>query len=122
MKELTEYNCVDVDDEFWPQIPQNEIERLSVTPITQEIMDVIYGLIHEKVIVKPGHPSFGVTILDCDVVVYMDISDKLLEKHCRQRGDTVLRDALFVKRLVENDLCNHKTKNDKVFYCLTVTE
>ena len=122
IKKLSEYNCVDVDDVFWPQIPKEEIARLSVTPITQEIMDDIFRLMREKVTVKPGRPLFGVTILDCDVVVYLDIAEALLEKHCRARGDTTLRDALFVKKLVEADLTSHKAKSDKVFYDLTVCE
>jgi len=122
IKQLSGYNCVDMDDEFWPQIPEEEIEILGQTPITQEIIDAIYKLVYEKITVKPGSPLFGFAILDCEVVVYLDISEKLLEKHCKMRGDTTLVDALFIKKCVEEDWNRHKEKSVKPFYYLTITE
>ena len=122
MKHISDYNCVDVDDEFWPQISDEDIERYSETPITQAVMDEIFELIHEKVTVRPGYPLFGVLILDCEVVVYLDISEELLKKHCEERGDTSLRDALFVKKLVEDDWYRHKAMKERTFYYLTITE
>jgi adenylate kinase family enzyme len=122
LKELSQYHCVDVDDIFWPQISEKEIEALSETPITKEIMDEIYKLVHEKINVKPGFPLFGFAIHDCEAVVYLDISETLLEKHCQTRGDTSLADALFVKKCVEEDWNEHKAKNLKVFYYLTIVE
>jgi len=122
INQLPEYNCVDVDDEFWPQISQKEIERLSETPITYATMDYIFKHMHEKITIKPGRPMFGVLILDCEVVVYLDISEELLKKHCHTRGDTTLRDALFVKKLVEENWHDHKERNEKTFYYLTIAE
>ena len=122
IKLLPQYNCVDLDDEFWPQIPKKDIKRLGQTPITKEIIDEIYELVYEKMTVKPGCPLFGFAILDCEAVVYLDISEKLLEAHCHSRGDTTLTDALFIKDCVEEDWEKHKQKNEKVFYYLTITE
>ena len=122
IKQLPEYNCIDMDDKFWVQIPEEEIEVLSQTPITEEVISTIFKLMYEKVTVTPGFPMFGVLILDCEVVVYLDISEKLLEEHCKRRGDTALVDALFVKKRIEEDWNNHKAKNEKVFYYLTITE
>ena len=122
IKQLSGYNCIDMDDEFWCQIPEDEIKRLSQKPITTEIMDIIYRLVHEKITIKPGFPLFGIAIHNCEAVVYLDISKKLLSEHCKARGDTSIRDALFVKRYVEDEWNNHKAKNDKVFYRLSVTE
>ena len=122
IKQLSQYNCIDVDDEFWPQISEEEIEILSQTPITKEIIGAIYKLVYEKITVKPGYPLFGFAILDCEAVVYLDISEKLLEAHCKKRGDTNFIDALFIKKCVEEDWNVHKAKNKKIFYYLTVTE
>ena len=122
IKQLPQYNCIDVDDEFWPQIPEKEIKILSQTPITKKIFDSIYKLMCEKVTVKPGFPLFGVAILDCEVVVYLDISEKLLEEHCIKRGDTSFADALFIKKCIEEYWNTHKKKSEKTFYCLTITE
>ena len=114
-RHLPEYNCIDMDDEFWHQVSEEELKVLSKTPITKSILDRIFELVHEKVAVKPGFPLFGVVILDCEAVVYMNISEKLPEAHCKSRGDTDLADALFVKRYIESDLQRHKAKNDKAF-------
>jgi len=122
LKQLSEYNCIDVDDEFWHQIPKEDIEVLSQTPITKEIIDTICKLMHNKITVKPGFPLFGITILDCEAVVYLDISEQLLEEHCEKRGDTNLDDAIFIKKCVEEDWNNHKMKKEKILYYVTVTE
>lgn len=122
IKQLTPYNCLDIDDELWPQIPEEEIAILSQTPITKEIIDAIYTLVYEKITVKAGFPLFGFAILDCEAVVYLDISERLLEEHYKKRGDTSLVDALFIKKCVEEDLNRHTVKNAKTFYYLTVTE
>jgi len=116
------YNCIDVDDEFWHQLSKEEIEAFSQTPITKEIIDAICKLMCEKITIKPGFPLFGVTILDCEAVVYLDISEKLLAEHCGKRGDTSMADALFIKKYIEDDWNKHKEKNEKMFYYLTITE
>lgn len=51
----------------------------------------------------------------------MDISDELLAAHCR-KCDSDFEDAKRIKEAIEGDWNNHKSKNDKVFYYLTVTE
>jgi len=122
LRQLSQYNCVDVDDELWPQISEEETERLSQTPITKEIIDAVVRHMHEKITVKQGRPLFGIAVLDCDAVVYLDISAQLLEEHCKKRGDTSLMDALYVKTRVEEDWAAHRARNEKVFYYLTVRE
>jgi len=77
---------------------------------------------NEKITVKPGFPLFGVAILDCEAIVYLDISERLLEKHCEHRGDTTLDDAIFIKKRIEADLNSNKARNDKTLYYLTIME
>jgi len=122
MQQLFQYKCVDIDDVLWPQISEAETEALSKTPITEEIMDSIYKLAYEKVIVTPGCPLFGFVILDCEAVIYLDISQELLKKHCDKRGDTGFTDASYIKKRIEEDWAAHKIINEKVFYYLTVPE
>lgn len=113
--------CVDLDDELWPQLTKEEAEFISQKPWTNEIGDFIDKLVYEKISVKAGHPLFTTIIVDCDVVVYLDISDKLLAEHCQKRGNSFL-DAKNVKNSVEEDWNAHRKKGGKVFYYLTVTE
>ena len=115
------YNCIDMDDEFWPQVSNEDVAYLSQTPFTKEMSDFIYKLIYEKITGKPGYPLFGFVILDCEAVVYLDIAEDLLQEHCKMRG-TSFADALYIKKGIEEDWRNHKAKCDKVFYYLTITE
>ena len=123
-KQLSEYNCKDLDDALWPNLPKEEATRLNKVnepPWTKENGDEIYRIISTYGEVKPGFPLFGSTILDCEAVVYLDISDALLMKHCEKRGDS-FEFAKRYKEAIENDWNNHKAKKDKAFYYLVVTE
>ena len=122
IKHLTGYNCIDMDDVFWSQATKDEFEYFGQTPFTKEMRDSIYKLVYERISVKPGFPLFGFAILDCEVVIYLDIAENLLEEHCKKRGTHSYTDALYIKKGIEEDWNNHKLKNDKVFYYLTITE
>ncbi len=113
--------CVDLDDELWPQLTKEEAEFISQKPWTNEIGDFIDKLVYEKISVKTGHPLFTTIIVDCDVVIYLDISDELLMEHCKKRGNNFL-DSKNVKKSIEEDWNNHRKKGGKTFYYLTVTE
>lgn len=114
-------NCVDLDAELWPQLTKEEAAFISQTPWTKEISDEIDRLVYEKIRVKPGFPLFTSIILDCEAVVYLDISNELLMEHCKRRGAD-FTDAKKIKEAIEGDWNNHRAKNDKVFYYLTITE
>ena len=114
-------HCVDLDDELWPQLTKEEADFISQKPWTNEIGDFIDKLVYERVSVMAGHPLFTTIIVDCDVVIYLDISDALLEKHCKIRG-VDFADSKNVKEAVEEDWNHHREKGGKTFYYLMVTE
>lgn len=60
-------------------------------------------------------------LLDCEVVVYIDISDEILLKHCQKRG-VDFNYSLQMKNEIEKDWNNHKEKNDKMFYYVAMAE
>ena len=84
IEQLEGYNCIDMDDEFWPQASKAEFEFYSQRPFTKEMSDSLYKLFCQRLSVKPGYPLFGVYILDCEVVVYLDIAEKLLKEHFKK--------------------------------------
>ena len=122
LKQLKEYHCIDMDDEFWTLASEEEIEFYSQRPFTREMSDSLYKLFYERMSTKYGFPLFGVYILDCEVIVYLDISENLLKSYCKKRGDTNFTDAFNLKKWLEDDLDKHKAKNDKAFYLITIKE
>jgi shikimate kinase len=122
IKQLHKYNCIDMDDEFWTFASKEEIDFYSQRPFTKEMNDSLFKLFNERVSVKSGFPSFGVFILDCEVVVYLDIAESLLNEHCNKRGDTNFSDAHNIKKWIEDDLTNHKQRKDKAIYYVTIKE
>lgn len=122
LRHFSAYNCIDMDDVFWPQTSKEEYEYYSKRPFTKELSDSLRELFFERISAKAGNPLFGVYILDCEVVVYLDISDDLLKKHCEKRGDTCFLDAFNLKKWIEGDCKEYRNKTNSVFYHLTVNE
>ena len=121
LKQLSQYNCEDLDAVLWPNLLEEETAFLSQTPWTEEMGAEIDRLVYKYVKVKPGHPLFTSVIVDCEAVIYLDISDDLLAEHCKKRGENFM-DAKNIKEAIEGDWNNHKAKNEKTFYYITVTE
>ncbi len=114
-------NCVDMDSIAFANITDEEAALISQTPWTKEIGDAVDKIVYRNVKVKPGSPVFGTVIVDCDIVIYLDISDELLAKHCQKRGAN-FADAKQMKQAIEGDWNTHKAKDDKLFYYVTMLE
>lgn len=112
---------VDMDEALWPQLTKDEEAYICKKPWTREIGNFTSKLVKERVSVKAGQPIFSLILLDCEVVVYLDISDELLAEHCRKRGSS-FQDAKNVKDAIENGWNSQRKNNDRVFYYLNVTE
>ena len=124
LKRLSDYNCLDMDSELWPNIPPDEMElfsKLSQEPWTKEFGDEIDRLTYKYLKVKPGYPMFTSVIVDCEAVVYLDISDSLLTQHCEIRNVS-FGDAKNIKEAIEDDWNNNKAKGDKTMYYVMLTE
>lgn len=112
---------VDMDEALWPQLTKDEETYICTKPWTREIGDFTSQLVKERVTIKSGHPIFSLILLDCDVVIYLDINDKLLAEHCNKRGSD-FADAKNVKEAIENTCNNQRKNSDKMFYYLNMTE
>lgn len=93
-------NCVDIDDELPPLLNDKEKDFLQKAHMlnnswTEEIGNEVERLTKEKVKIKAGFPLFGTIILDCDVIVYLDIEESLLSEHCKKRKIN-LSDAIAI--------------------------
>ena len=114
-------HCVDVDVLLGECMTAEEIAFCSQVPWTEEIGKVYDEIMFERVKVKPGHPLFCSCVLDCEAVVYIDISKENLLNHCEKRGVDFYY-ALQMKEEIEKDWNNHKEKNEKIFYYVVMPE
>jgi Predicted nucleotide kinase (related to CMP and AMP kinases) len=121
---LSDYNCVDMDAELWPNLPAEETELLNELiqkEWTEELGKEVDRLAYKYLKVKSGCPLFTTVVVDCDVLVYLDISDELLFKHCEKRGDD-FTDAKNTREAVEKDWESHKARGDKTLYYVMTAE
>ena len=96
-------NGLDMDKIIFPLLSDEEREYVCQTPWTPEIGETMDRLVKEKIKIKPGQPVFGTVIIDCDLIVYLDISDKLLLARTKSRNVNY-QDAKNMKDSIERDI------------------
>ena len=79
--------AVDMDALAFVDITDDEYRIINQSPWTEEIGDMVDYIVYRNIKVKPGQPVLGTVIVDCEVVVYLDISKALLVEHCKKRGE-----------------------------------
>lgn len=94
---------LDMDEIIFPLLTEQEKEYVCQTPWTEEIGKTMDRLVRERVKIKEGQPVFGTVIIDCDLIVYLNISDDLLRKRATSRGVNY-SDAKSMKDNIERDL------------------
>ncbi len=77
---------LDMDKEIFPLLSKEETEYVCSTPWTEEIGNKMDELVRTKLQIKPGIPMFGTVLLDCDLIVYLHINDKLLSERTKLRN------------------------------------
>lgn len=96
-------NGLDMDKLIFPLLSDEEKEYVCQTPWTPEIGETMDKLVKERIRIKPGQPVFGTVIIDCDLIIYLDISDKLLQERTKSRNVNY-QDAKNMKDSIEKDL------------------
>jgi hypothetical protein len=77
---------LDMDEEIFPLLSKEETEYVCRTPWTEEIGEKMDELVRTKLKIDPGTPLFGTVLLDCDLVIYLHISDELLKERTNLRN------------------------------------
>lgn len=96
-------NGLDMDEIIFPLLTEQEKEYVCQTPWTEEIGQTMNRLVRERIKIQPGQPVFGTVIIDCDLVVYLNISDDLLRKRIQSRGVNY-SDVKMMKDNIEKEL------------------
>ena len=77
---------VDMDEEIFPLLTEEETEYVCQTPWTEEIGNKMDELVRTRLSIKPGVPMFGTVLLDCDLIIYLHITDELLLERTKSRN------------------------------------
>lgn len=77
---------VDMDEEIFPLLTEGENEYVCQTPWTEEIGNKMDELVRTRLRINPGVPMFGTVLLDCDLIVYLHITDDLLLERTKSRN------------------------------------
>ena len=85
------------------KISEEEKEYVCTTPWTEEIGKKMDELVQERIRIKKGIPVFGTVLLDCDLIVYLDICDELLLKRTKLR-DVDFNNAKNMKLKIEKEI------------------
>lgn len=84
---INKYNLGnDMDKEIFPLLTKEEEQYVCSTPWTEEIGAKMDELVRTKIIIKPGTPMFGTVLLDCDLIIYLHINDRLLLERTKLRN------------------------------------
>ncbi len=96
-------NGLDMDEVIFPLLSEEEIKSVTKTPWTEEIGAIMSRFVKEKIIIAPGKPVFSTVLIDCDLIVYMNISDELLRERCKKRN-VDFENAKNLKLSIEREL------------------
>lgn len=96
---------LDMDDEIWPKMTEEEQEYVCQDPWTPEIGAKMTEIVETRLTIQPGVPLFGTVLLPCDLIVYLHISDSLLQERTRLR-ETNFRNAKNMQIEIEKEIKN----------------
>jgi len=96
---------LDMDKEIFPLLTKEETDYVCSAPWTEEIGDKMNELVRTKLSIRPGTPMFGTVLLDCDLIVYLHISDELLLERTRLRNADFMT-AKNMQRKIEDEIRN----------------
>lgn len=108
---------VDMDKVIFPLLTKEESDYVCQTPWTKEIGEKMTYLVKTKLKIQQGEPLFGTVLIDCDLIVYLHISDELLKKRADLRNVDYMN-AKNMQTEIEEEI---KAANIKVI-TLEVTE
>ena len=103
---------LDMDEEIFPLLTEEETEYVCRTPLTQEIGNRMDELVRTKLSIKQGTPMFGTVLLDCDLIVYLHINDDLLLERTKLRN-TDFSNAKNMQLKIEEEI---KKSNIPIIY------
>ena len=108
---------LDMDKVIFPLLTKEESDFVCQTPWTKEIGEKMTYLVKTKLKIRTGEPLFGTVLVDCDLIIYLHISDELLKKR------TDLRNVDFINaKNMQTEIEEEIEKSNIEVITLEVTE
>lgn len=95
---------LDMDDAIFPLLTKEETDYVCSSPWTVEIGKKMDELVSERLSVISGVPMFGTVLLDCDLIIYLHISDELLRIRTNLRKTDFIN-AKNMQQKIEDEIC-----------------
>lgn len=108
---------LDMDKVIFPLLTKEESDYVCQTPWTKEIGEKMTYFVRTKLTIQPGEPLFGTVLIECDLIIYLHITDELLKKRTNLRNVDFIN-AKNMQTEIEDEI---KKSNIKVI-TLEVTE
>lgn len=108
---------LDMDKVIFPLLTKEESDYVCKTPWTKEIGEKMTYFVRTKLTIQPGEPLFGTVLIDCDLIIYLHITDELLKKRTNLRNVDFIN-AKNMQTQIEDEI---KKSNIKVI-TLELTE
>ena len=111
---INNYNIgQDMDELIFPLLTKEETDYVCSTPWTEDIGNTMDRLVRERLKIIPGEPLLGTVLLDCDLIIYLHISDSLLEERTKLRGADY-KGAKGMQEKIEEEI------NNSNILCITI--
>ena len=103
----------DMDELVFPKLTSEEREAVNKTPWTPDIGKLMNRLAKKYVEIVPGEPVFGTIVFNCDLVIYLHISDRLLKERIIDR-DVNFNDAKNMQIQLEENIARSGIRSIKL--------
>ena len=100
---------LDMDKVIFPLLIKEESDFVCQTPWTKEIGEKMTYLVKTKLKIRTGEPLFGTVLVDCDLIIYLHISDELLKKRTDLRNVDFIN-AKNMQTEIEEEIKNSNIK------------
>lgn len=107
---------VDLDDILWSELSEDILKYLD-GPWTEELSDDFARIARDTVTITPGNPLFSTVIIDCDVLIYLDITKDLLEERCKKRKANI-NEVMAIKQRTDREYNEYLKNGGDAYYIL----
>ena len=97
------HGALDMDELIFPLLSKDEQGYICQKPWTPHIGQAMTRFVRERVKIEAGKPVFGMVVIDSDILIYLWISEHLLQQRVAFRGKNY-EDARNMQQQIETEV------------------